>query len=193
MFCIQVFLAAFLSFTMFPSLVMSQSFLATKCEDNTFANYTAGSKFQNNLNRLLASLFDHGSSSNSDQATEGSYPDKVYTVSLYAEVIFQKTLARTAFCIDVANGRILSDCQYKKEGAIWPVMSSAIHMLGTSGMPIPQPAEPAFSVGRVVPFSQLQTIELGSSGSVPSSHVKSNEIETSESLCDLTISETLPR
>ncbi|WOH15777.1 hypothetical protein DCAR_0935323 [Daucus carota subsp. sativus] len=78
MFCIQVFLAAFLSFTMFPSLVMSQSFLATKCEDNTFANYTAGSKFQNNLNRLLASLFDHGSSSNSDQATEGSYPDKVY-------------------------------------------------------------------------------------------------------------------
>lgn len=72
-------------------------------------------------------------------------------------------------------------------------MSSVIHMLGSSEMPIPQPAEPAFSVGRVVPFSQLQTIECGSSGSVPSSHDKSNEIETSESLCDLTFSETLPR
>lgn len=58
-----------------------------------------------------------------------------------------------------------------------PTMSSVIHMLGSHMAPHPQPNEPAFSVGRVV----------------PSSPVNSNVIGTSVTTCDLTISECLPR
>ncbi|KAK1359156.1 Cysteine-rich RLK 10 [Heracleum sosnowskyi] len=58
-----------------------------------------------------------------------------------------------------------------------PTMSSVIHMLGSHMVPLPQPNEPAFSVGRVV----------------PSSYVNSNDIGSSATISALTISETLPR
>lgn len=102
---------------MFPILVVSQSYLATRCEDGTFANYTPGSQFQNNLKRLLVSLYDHGSGSNfSYQTTQGSDPDKVHGLFICRGDLSADTCQD---CIDVANGKIQSDCQYKKEGSIW--------------------------------------------------------------------------
>lgn len=112
-----LFLVSFLTFIMFPILVMSQSYLATRCEDDTFSNYTSGSQFQNNLKRLLGSLYDHGSSSNfAYQTTEGSYPDKVHGLFICRGDLSTDTCQD---CLDVANGKIQSDCQYKKEGTIW--------------------------------------------------------------------------
>lgn len=59
-----------------------------------------------------------------------------------------------------------------------PTMSSVIHMLGSYTISLPQPTEPAFSVGRAVPFSQ---------------HVKNNETESSVTIGDLTITDSVPR
>ncbi|XP_074334404.1 cysteine-rich receptor-like protein kinase 15 isoform X1 [Apium graveolens] len=78
-----------------------------------------------------------------------------------------------------------------------PTMSSVIHMLGSYSIALPQPTEPAFSVGRAVPFSQQQTVDSVSSVSsrqvTPSSHVKSDEIEPSVSIGDLTVTDSVPR
>lgn len=96
---------------------MSQSLLATRCGDDTNSNYTPGSQFQNNLKGLLVSLYDHGSGSNfAYQTTQGSYPDKVYGLFICRGDLSTDTCQD---CIDVANGKIQSDCQYKKEGTIW--------------------------------------------------------------------------
>lgn len=100
---------------MFPILVMSQSYLATRCEDDTNSSYTPGSQFQNNLKGLLDSLYDRGSNF-AYQTTQGSYPDKVYGLFICRGDLSTDTCQD---CIDVGNGKIQSDCQYKKEGTIW--------------------------------------------------------------------------
>ncbi|WOG89935.1 hypothetical protein DCAR_0209176 [Daucus carota subsp. sativus] len=67
-----------------------------------------------------------------------------------------------------------------------PTMSSVIRMLGSYAMPIPQPTEPAFSLGRVVPFSQQKTIELGSSV-IDGQVVTSSYVKPDDTVSPLTI------
>ncbi|KAI6705935.1 hypothetical protein NL676_008897 [Syzygium grande] len=57
--------------------VSTQSYLYTWCSGRGY--YTADSKFQDNLNRLLyRRLYDRGHISGFYNTTEGEYPDKVY-------------------------------------------------------------------------------------------------------------------
>nr|XP_017252448.1 PREDICTED: cysteine-rich receptor-like protein kinase 6 [Daucus carota subsp. sativus] len=77
-----------------------------------------------------------------------------------------------------------------------PIMSTVVHMLGSSTIPVRQPTQPAFSVGRAVAFSQQRSIDLDSSVSarqIMPSRAESHETESSASISHLTITDSLPR
>ncbi|KAG5617972.1 hypothetical protein H5410_017796 [Solanum commersonii] len=80
-------------------------------------NYTEGSKFQSNLNRLLfRSLYNNGGNSIYTNVSEGEEPDKVHGVFLCRRYVAPKDCQN---CIDVASERILHECPLDRQGNIW--------------------------------------------------------------------------
>ncbi|MCD7451109.1 hypothetical protein HAX54_009557 [Datura stramonium] len=87
------------------------------CPSTNINNYTEGSKFQSNLNRLLyRSLYNNGGNSIYAKASEGDDPDKVYGVFLCRGDVAPKDCQN---CIDVATEQILRECLLKKQAIIW--------------------------------------------------------------------------
>ncbi|TMX05500.1 hypothetical protein EJD97_016991 [Solanum chilense] len=76
-------------------------------------NYSEGSKFQSNLNRLL---YNNSSNSIYTKASEGEDLDKVYGVFLCRGDVVTKNCKN---CIDEAIERIQSECPLKKQAIIW--------------------------------------------------------------------------
>ncbi|XP_059304078.1 cysteine-rich receptor-like protein kinase 44 [Lycium ferocissimum] len=90
--------------------------LANYCPRTT-SNYTQGSNFQSNLNRLLyRSLYNNGGNSIYAKASEGEDPDKVHGVFLCRGDVAPKDCQN---CIDVATEQILRVCAFKKQAIIW--------------------------------------------------------------------------
>ncbi|KAK4735148.1 hypothetical protein R3W88_009409 [Solanum pinnatisectum] len=80
-------------------------------------NYTEGSKFQSNLNRLLyRSLYNNGGNSIYTKVSVGEEPDKVHGVFLCRRYVEPKDCQN---CIDVASERILHECPLDRQGNIW--------------------------------------------------------------------------
>lgn len=90
-------------------------FVFNECSNTT--NYTDGSQFQSNLNRILyRALYNDGSNSIFSNNTEGEEPDKVYGLFLCRGDV---SAADCQSCIDVATQGILQECPFKKEAIIW--------------------------------------------------------------------------
>ncbi|PHT53746.1 hypothetical protein CQW23_08208 [Capsicum baccatum] len=84
---------------------------------STISNYTQGSNFQSNHNRLLyRSLYNNGGNSIYAKVTEGAEPDKVHGVFLCRGDVAPKDCQK---CIDVASVQILRLCPFKKQAIIW--------------------------------------------------------------------------
>ncbi|PHU16547.1 hypothetical protein BC332_17752 [Capsicum chinense] len=84
---------------------------------STISNYTQGSNFQSNHNRLLyRSLYNNGGNSIYAKVTEGEEPDKVHGVFLCRGDDVPKDCQK---CIDVASVQILRLCPFKKQAIIW--------------------------------------------------------------------------
>ncbi|XP_009791095.1 cysteine-rich receptor-like protein kinase 15 isoform X2 [Nicotiana sylvestris] len=91
-------------------------FLASFCSTNS-SDYTEGSKFQSNLNRLLyRSLYNNGGNFIYAKASEGEDPDKVHGVFLCRGDVAPKDCQS---CIDEATEEILSACALKKQAIVW--------------------------------------------------------------------------
>ncbi|KAE9461708.1 hypothetical protein C3L33_06383, partial [Rhododendron williamsianum] len=90
-------------------------FVYKECLNTT--NYTDGSQFQVNLNRILyRQLYNDGSKSIFSNQTEGEEPDKVYGLFLCRGDV---SAADCQSCIDIASEEISKECPFKKEAIIW--------------------------------------------------------------------------
>ncbi|KAF7850078.1 hypothetical protein BT93_L5890 [Corymbia citriodora subsp. variegata] len=95
--------------------VSAQSYLYTWCSGR--GQYSADSKFGDNLNRLLyRRLFDQGPVSGFFNTTEGEDPDKVYGLFLCRGDVAADLCQA---CIDSATSNILERCPREKEAIIW--------------------------------------------------------------------------
>lgn len=111
-------LPSLLLFIMLHGLVDAEftNHLIHKLCSNT-TNYTSGSAFQNNLNRLLIrSLYNDGGDYIFSNATQGTYPDQVYGLFLCRADVARKTCQD---CIDMASEMIVDECPFRKEAIIW--------------------------------------------------------------------------
>ncbi|KAM3247142.1 cysteine-rich receptor-like protein kinase 25 [Capsicum annuum] len=83
----------------------------------SMSNYTEGSKYQTNLNRLLyRSLYNNGGNSIYTKASEGEEPDKVYGVFLCRGDVAPKECQK---CIDIASEQIPRECPLSKQAGVW--------------------------------------------------------------------------
>ncbi|KAI6705964.1 hypothetical protein NL676_008926 [Syzygium grande] len=97
-----------------PGTPVSAQYIAASCSGD---NYTAFSKFQDNLNILLERrLYNEGPIYGFFKTTEGEDPDKVYGLFLCRGNV-AANLCQS--CIDSATSKILEICPGAKEAIIW--------------------------------------------------------------------------
>ncbi|KAL7213414.1 hypothetical protein ACSBR2_016020 [Camellia fascicularis] len=100
------------------SLIMAQlapTYLHQSCIDT--GNYTTGSPFESNLQRLfIRTLYKNGGDNNFANGTKGDDPDKVYGLILCRGDV-QPSMCQK--CIDKASEEILRRCPLYKEAIIW--------------------------------------------------------------------------